>query len=367
MMNVINPETIYYLVLGGSFCITLILGYIMQRTNFCTMGAISDFFLMGSLTRARQWILAIAVSIIGVGFLKYANLIIFEDSIYIAPKVLWLSVLVGSLMFGFGMVFASGCAGRNLMRIGSGSVRALVVVIFAGIFAQMTLRGVFAVIRVNTVDKVFFTLPSNQDLISILQHQIQLSPFVTLAITILFGICMMFWVFVDKKFWTLENCLIGLFVGICIIGFWLLVGNLGFLEEDPNTLEKAYIATNTNRLEMVSFVAPIAYLLDYLTLFSDASKKVTLGIVSIFGMMGGSFLAVKLHQVWRWQGFTSFSDLGRHLLGAALMGVGGVTALGCTFGQGLSGISTLSISSMIAIIGFIGGAYAALKYLENQN
>ena len=366
-MNATRPETIYYLVLCGSFCITLILGYIMQRTNFCTMGAISDFFLMRSLTRARQWILAIAVSIMGVGFLKYAHLIILEDSIYIAPKVLWLSVLVGSLMFGFGMVFASGCAGRNLMRVGSGSVRALVVVVFVGIFAQMTLRGIFAVIRVNTVDQVFFTLPSNQDLISILQHHIQLSPLVTLAITVLIGISLMLWVFVDKKFWTLENCLIGLFVGICIVGFWLLVGNLGFLEEDPNTLEKAYLATNTNRLEMISFVAPIAYLLDYLTLFSDASKKLTLGIVSIFGMMGGSFLAVKLHQVWRWQGFTSFSDLGRHLLGAALMGVGGVTALGCTFGQGLSGISTLSISSLIAMIGFIGGAYAALKYLESNS
>ena len=367
MMNVTNPEIIYYLILGGSFCTTLILGYIMQRTNFCTMGAISDFFLMGSLTRARQWVLAIAVSILGVGFLKYFQLIILEDSIYVAPKVLWLSVLVGSLMFGFGMVFASGCAGRNLMRIGSGSIRALVVVIFTGLFAQMTLRGIFAVIRVNTVDQVFFTLPSNQDLMSIFQQLLHFSPLVTLVITILIGLSLILWVFVDKKFWTLENCLIGLFVGICIICFWLLVGYFGFLEEDPNTLEKAYLATNTNRLEMVSFVAPIAYLLDYLTLFSDASKKVTLGIVSIFGMMGGSFLAVNFHQTWRWQGFTSFSDLSRHLVGAALMGVGGVTALGCTFGQGLSGISTLSISSLIAITGFIGGAYVALKYLESKN
>jgi len=367
MLNLNSPETIYYLVLCGSFSITLILGYIMQRTNFCTMGAISDYFLMGSLTRARQWILAIAVSLIGVGALRYFQLVVLEDSIYIAPKVLWLSVLLGSLMFGVGMVFASGCAGRNLMRVGSGSIRALVVVVVAGVFAQMTLRGVFAVIRVNTVDQVFFTLPSNQDVLSILDYLFGLGPLAIFLFTIVLGLAIIAWVFSEKKFWTLENCLIGLFVGFCIISFWWLVGNFAFLEEDPNTLEKAYLATNSNRLEMVSFVAPIAYLLDYLTLFSDTSKKLTLGIVSIFGMMFGSFLAVQLHQDWRWQGFTGLPDLSRHLIGAALMGVGGVTALGCTFGQGLSGISTLSISSMIAIAGFIGGAYLALKYLEKNN
>jgi len=276
-------------------------------------------------------------------------------------------VLLGSLMFGVGMVFASGCAGRNLMRVGSGSIRALVVVVVAGIFAQMALRGVFAVIRVNTVDQVFFTLPSNQDVLSILDYLFALGPLAIFLFTIVLGLAMIAWVFSEKKFWTLENCLIGLFVGFCIISFWWLVGNFAFLEEDPNTLEKAYLATNSNRLEMVSFVAPIAYLLDYLTLFSDVSKKLTLGIVSIFGMMFGSFLAVQLHQDWRWQGFTGLPDLSRHLIGAALMGVGGVTALGCTFGQGLSGISTLSISSMIAIAGFIGGAYLALKYLEKNN
>ena len=339
----------------------------MQRTNFCTMGAISDYFLMGSLTRARQWILAIAIAVIGVAFLRYFQWIKLEDSIYIAPKVLGLSVFVGSLMFGVGMVFASGCTGRNLMRIGSGSIRALVVVIVAGLFAQMTLRGVFAVIRVNTVDQVFFTLPSNQDVLSIIDHTFNLGPLAILFITITFSLGIIVWVFSEKKFWTLENFLVGLFVGLCIISFWWLVGNFAFLEEDPNTLEKSYLATNSNRLEMVSFVAPIAYLLDYLTLFSDVSKKLTLGIVSIFGMMFGSFLAVRFHQVWRWQGFTSLSDLARHLIGAALMGVGGVTALGCTFGQGLSGISTLSISSMIAIPGFIAGAYLALKYLEKNN
>jgi uncharacterized protein len=45
-----------------------------------------------------------------------------------------------------------------------------------------------------------------------------------------------------------------------------------------------------------------------------------------------------------------------------LMGVGGVTAMGCTIGQGLSGLSTLSISSFLALAGILAGAWLAFKY-----
>jgi hypothetical protein len=44
------------------------------------------------------------------------------------------------------------------------------------------------------------------------------------------------------------------------------------------------------------------------------------------------------------------------------MGVGGVAALGCTVGQGLSGVSTLALGSFIALASIIGGAVLALRY-----
>lgn len=366
-MNLNDPQSLYYLVLVACFTLTMILGFVMQKSNFCTMGAISDYFLMGNLIRARQWALAIAVAMIGLSFLKYFHVLQIEDSIYVAPKVLWLSTIVGSVMFGFGMVLASGCAGKNLIRLGSGNLRALMVVLVMGLFAQMTLRGIFAVLRVNTVDQIYFTLPTPSDLPSILNHFVQLDDSVVLCLSLLLAGFILLWALKDKEFFTLKYALAGLVVGLCVVVYWWLVGYVSFIEEDPNTLEKAYVASNTNRIELVSFVAPIAYLLDYLTLFSDASKKLTIGIVSIFGVVIGSFIAARVSQVWRLQAFSSLTDLSQHIIGAALMGVGGIMALGCTFGQGLSGISTMSLSAILALFGFIAGAFFALKMLEQNS
>ena len=104
MLNNSEIHFLYQLVLGGAFFSALVLGYVLQKTNFCTMGAISDLILMGSATRLRQWLFAIAVSVLGFGLLHYFGLIKTQDVIYTAPKVLWLSTLLGSTMFGFGMV-----------------------------------------------------------------------------------------------------------------------------------------------------------------------------------------------------------------------------------------------------------------------
>ena len=43
------------------------------------------------------------------------------------------------------------------------------------------------------------------------------------------------------------------------------------------------------------------------------------------------------------------------------MGIGGVTAMGCTVGQGLSGLSTLALGSFIAVAGIVAGAVLALR------
>ncbi len=80
-------------------------------------------------------------------------------------------------------------------------------------------------------------------------------------------------------------------------------------------------------------------------------------------MVAGSWL----HALWRrdfqWQGFANTQDLARHLLGAVFMGVGGVTAMGCTVGQGISAVSILSLGSFIAIAGIVAGAVGMLRYL----
>ena len=133
----------------------------------------------------------------------------------------------------------------------------------------------------------------------------------------------------------------------------------------PNTrrrLEEAFLATNSQRMESLSFVSPIAYTIDWLLFFSDTSKVLTLGIVTTIGVIVGSALVALATRTFRWEGFGGVEDTANHFVGALLMGVGGVTALGCTIGQGLSGLSTLSIGSIIALVGILLGAVLALRY-----
>jgi hypothetical protein len=84
-------------------------------------------------------------------------------------------------------------------------------------------------------------------------------------------------------------------------------------------------------------------------------------VVAVGGVVLGSFIQSRLDNSFRWEGFHGTQDTALHLLGAVLMGVGGVTALGCTVGQGLSGLSTLSLTSIIAVAGILAGAVAGLR------
>jgi uncharacterized protein len=154
----------------------------------------------------------------------------------------------------------------------------------------------------------------------------------------------------------------GLVIGAVIVGGWYVTGHLGHLAEDPRTLEEAFIATNSGRPESYSFVAPVAYTPELLLLWSDQSRIVTFGIAGVLGMAVGSAAMALATRRFRWEGFASVEDLVNHIVGGVLMGFGGVTALGCTVGQGLSGISTLAIGSFIALAAIVGGCVAALKY-----
>jgi uncharacterized membrane protein YedE/YeeE len=137
---------------------------------------------------------------------------------------------------------------------------------------------------------------------------------------------------------------------------------LGFVAEHPDTLQEAFLATNSGRSEALSFVSPVAYTLDWLMFFSDKSKVITLGIASVIGVVLGSAITALASRTFRWEGFGGTEDVANHLVGGVLMGVGGVTAMGCTVGQGLSGISTLSFTSIVAVAAILAGAVLAFRY-----
>lgn len=350
-------------VLLAAFFLSFVFGAIAQRTHFCTMGALSDAFSMGDTTRLRQWALAAGVAILGFWALVAAGQLDPAKTLYGGNRWIWLSAIVGGALFGIGMVLASGCGSRNLVRVGGGNLKSLVALLVLGLAAFATLKGITAVLRVATVDRVAveFGAPAlvPVGLASLAGWSL---PTAGLLAALVLGGGLVLWALAGRGFRTFDNLLAGFGIGAVIVGAWWVSGHLGYVAEHPETLQEAFLATNSGRAEALSFVAPVGYTLDWLLFFSDKGRLLTVGIVSVAGVVAGSAAMALLRRDFRWEGFGGIEDVANHLAGGVLMGVGGVTAMGCTIGQGLSGLSTLSATSFVAVAGIVAGALAALRY-----
>lgn len=350
-------------VLWAAFLLSMVFGAIAQRTHFCTMGAISDIVNMGDWTRMRMWGLAMGVAMIGFYAMAYFDLIDPSKTLYASSRFIWLSALVGGLLFGFGMVLASGCGSKTLVRIGGGNLKSVVVFVVMGVAAFATLKGVTAVWRVGSVDRVAMEFSGNAALPNWLSAAAGMPPATAgLLLALVLGLGLMVWALAGRDFLRLDNLLAGLGIGLVIVAMWWVSGHMGYVAEHPETLQEAFLATNSGKAEALSFVSPVAYAIDWFMFFSDQSKVLTIGIVSVFGVVAGSAIYSLATRNFRWEGFRNAEDTASHLAGAVLMGVGGVCAMGCTVGQGLSGISTLAATSFVAVTAIITGCVAALKY-----
>lgn len=350
-------------VLWAAFAVAAAFGFIAQRTHFCTMGAISDIVNMGDWTRMRMWGMAVGVAAIGFYTLGWLGLIDTGKSLYTGSRIIWLSALVGGALFGFGMVLASGCGSKTLVRIGAGSLKSLVVFFVMGLAAFMTLRGVFAVVRNATVDQFHVEIAAGAAVPAWLAAGLGWDAGMAgLASAVLLGGALIAWALWARDFRTGTNLLAGLGIGLVIVAMWWVSGHLGFVPEHPETLESVYLGSNSGRMESLTFTAPMAFVLDWLIFFSDKSKVLTFGVVTVVGVVTGSLICALIDRSFRWEGFRDTQDTALHLAGAACMGVGGVTALGCTVGQGLSGLSTLSLTSAIAVAGIVAGAVLGFRF-----
>jgi uncharacterized protein len=358
MDTAVAPSTVLWL----AFAVAFVFGAIGQKTHFCTMGAVSDIVNMGEWSRMRMWLLAIGVAILGAGALHASGQIDLGKSIYRTPNFTWLSYLVGGATFGVGMVLASGCGSKTLIRIGGGNLKSLVVFVVLGLVAYMTMRGVFGVFRVNVLEKAAITLPGGQDIPALLSAA-GMGPKTALLLSVLtLGGGLTVAALAKRDFWTLDNLLGGLGIGLTVVAAWYVSGHIGYVAEHPETLEEAFLATNSGRMESLTFVAPQAYTLELLMLWSDTSRTMTFGIATALGVIAGSFAWSMLTRGFRWEGFASIEDTASHLLGAALMGFGGVVAMGCTIGQGITGFSTLALGSIVTFLAIVAGAAAMLKF-----
>ena len=365
-----NAVDVTAAVILGGFLSAFILGVVAARANVCTMGAIADVVNMGHWNRMRIWLLAIAVAIIGTSLLSAFGLIDLSSSIYQRPRLNWLSLIVGGVVFGIGMTMAGGCANKTMLRIGGGSLRSFVVLIFLAISAYMTLRGLFGQWRVDFLDRFFIDFTqfglASQDLPALVAKGFGMDLRDAIFVTsgVIGGLLLVF-CFMDPRFRrNHKQTTAGLIIGLIVIAGWYVTGHIGH-GENPETLEIGYFATNSRTLESMSFVAPAAYSLELLLLWTDKSLHVTFGIATALGVVLGSMVwTLYSHKKIRLEGFHSPADTRDHIFGGVLMGFGGVTALGCTFGQGITGMSTLAIGSIIALASIIAGAVAMMKYMH---
>lgn len=342
------------------FVLAFIFGYVGNKTHFCTMGAVSDIVNMNHWDRMRSWLLAIAVAIIGTSLLVYTGNLDISKTIYTGSNFYWLAALVGGLTFGVGMTLAGGCGQRTLVRLGGGNLKSVVVFLFMGYAALVTLSGIFGAFRVNVLQAAPVTvyLDGMQTLPALLGL---VTPMGTLAVGLVIGIALLLYVFLNKEFrGNSDNILAGTVIGLIVVAGWYVTGRFGF-GEDPDTLEMVYLGTNSHLAESMTFVAPLGYTMNLWAYWTDYATIVTFGVASVIGVVVGSLVYGVTHKTFRWESFNSPQDMFRHIVGAVLMGFGGVTALGCTIGQGVTGISTLAVSSFIVLAAIIAGAAITMK------
>lgn len=348
------PVTTVVASLG--FGLGLIFGATVQRTNFCTMGSISDIVFMGDWNRFRAWMLAVAVAILGSQALHASGTVDLAETIYLTTNLGWLGAIVGGLMFGFGMTMTGGCANKTLVRLGGGNLKSVVAILFLGIFAYMTLRGLTGLARVQLENASNIDLGAmgldTQGIPDILTALLGLPEAVARgAVVLVLAGGLLWFCFKSAAFRaSRRDIAAGLILGALVPAGWYATGVIGYDEFEPLPLTS------------YTFVAPAGNAIQYLMTFTGST--IDFGIAVVGGVIVGGFLAAKASGQFRLESFVDAGDMLRHMIGGALMGMGGIMALGCTIGQGVTGMSTLALGSVIALLSIIGGGVFGMKYLE---
>ena len=345
--------TVHYVAAGG-FVLAAVFGFVANKTNFCTMGAVSDMLHMGSLGRLGAWCFATGLAILGAQALHAAGLVDLADAIYLTPNFGWLGYVVGGLAFGVGMTLAAGCGQRNLVRFGGGNLKALVVLLVLGVTAYTTLRGLLGLVRINVFEAPNVDLSEHdlddQGLATLLAPALGIedTAAVRTALSVLLGGGLIAFALAQPAFRrSLDNVLAGLAVGAIVVGGWFVTGYLGNDEFDPVPVES------------LTFIAPTGNTISYLMTFTGST--INFGIAAVLGMIAGSFVYAVASGSFRIETFSTRSEMLSHLAGGLLMGFGGVLALGCTIGQGVTGMSTLAAGSLIAVACIVFGSALTMK------
>lgn len=369
--------------LWSTFAIALILGAVVNKTNFCTMGAVSDWVNMEDTGRMRAWVLAIAVGVLGIMGLEAAGLVHLGSTFppYRQNNLVWLENVLGGALFGIGMSLASGCGNKTLIRIGGGNLKSIVVLLVIALIAYFMInpfpgsdKTLYSTLFYPWTNPTTIALTTQQDLGAMLfKDNVATGRMVMGA---LIGGLMLLWVFKSADFRSsFDNILGGLVVGLAVLAAWYVTSNI-LVNADGEVMSlQAYVQNwdfyspagavrpadaGPLAAQSFTFINPMGQTLGY---FASGFKGtlLTFGIMALAGVIAGSLLWSLISRSFRIEWFASVSDFVNHVIGAMLMGFGGVLAMGCTIGQGVTGFSTLALGSILTFVAIVIGSAATMK------
>lgn len=374
-------------LLWSVFILAFILGAIANKTNFCTMGAVSDMVNMGDTGRFRAWILAATVALIGVVILESLGRADLSSTLppYRGSEFQWGRYILGGILFGIGMTLASGCGNKTLLRIGGGNIKSVFVFIVIAVIAYYMVdpykelpatwyQSYFA----PWLGKAAISLNTPQDLGSIVGHWFGVSA-MTMRI-ILGGVVAAIalrYVFSSKDFRkSSENIFAGVSIGIIVLLAWYFTSNVAVTTDDgtvsmtkfygewdmmmDSTEGKPKNGSTNLQAQSFTFISPIGQMFGYAG-SGFANAFMTFGVVSVLGVILGSFILALVTRSFRIEWFNSFKDFYMHIIGGVLMGFGGVLGLGCTVGQAITGVSTLALGSFLVFVSIVFGSALTMK------
>ncbi|MEE9352182.1 MAG: YeeE/YedE family protein [Thiotrichaceae bacterium] len=365
---------IYTQILLWAFGLAVLLGIIANKTNFCTMGAISDVVNIGDTGRMRAWVFALGTAMLGVMLLEYfgfADMTLTTSSEtsnppYRSPIFAWPRHLLGGIMFGVGMTFASGCGNKSLLRFGGGNLKSIFVLLTIGLGAYLMIFTDFGhTLFLNWMEPANIDLSEagieSQGLGSIISHYTQTDSQTTghiIAATL--GSLMLLWAIKSDDFrGNSDNIIAGIVIGLIIVAaWWVTTGAMGqVLLEEAEMMDSRPYGIGA---QSFTFVQPTAHFLMWLK-SGLSSTYVTFSLVAASGVIAGSLIYSLIFRTFSIEWFSSWKDFFYHIIGALLMGVGGVLAIGCTIGQAISGASTLALGSFVTFAAIVFGSALTMK------
>jgi uncharacterized membrane protein YedE/YeeE len=346
-------SNIQYISLLGFF-LAIIFGFVAAKTNFCTMGAVSDLVNIGSKGRLGAWFFAAGVAILGAQYLSLQDMVALDDTMYLSTNFALFGYILGGFLFGIGMTLGAGCGQRNLVRVGGGNLKSVVVVIIMGITAYMTMRGLLAIVRIDVIEQGNINLADMGMETQSLAHLVSAifglehGHTLQLVMALLVGLGLVLYAIKQEEFRTsFDNILAGVVIGSSVVAAWYITGVIGYDDFDPVAPQG------------LTFVGPTGNTISYLMTFTGA--EINFGIAVTFGMILGSFAYAISTGNFRIETFNSKSEMQAQMIGAVLMGFGGVISFGCTIGQGVSGMSTLAMGSFITLGMIFFGSALTMK------